>query len=82
MKSYIIAQLSLMLITIKDGGDSSRQDSISNRDHFISRNKLIKRNIDNLLKLAKRDTWNCDPSPLRNPRSKLKAVIFNEVFTH
>lgn len=70
LKSYIIAQLSNMLITIKEGGDSARQESLTIRDHFINRNKMIKRNVDNLLKLAKRDTWNCDPAPLRNAHSR------------
>lgn len=43
-----------------------RNESLAKRDEFDSRSEYIQRNIKNLLKIANRDTWNCDSRPWWN----------------
>lgn len=71
LKSYILAQLSNMLLAIKNRDLSHRREATEVEQSFRDRNDLIKRNVNNLLNIAKRDTWSCDPEPSQNPNSKL-----------
>ncbi|XP_031638450.1 uncharacterized protein LOC116350692 [Contarinia nasturtii] len=65
LKTYMLTQLSHMLININNKGSNvvSSQRPYYVKDELDLRVDLIRRNVKNLLKIAKRDSWVCDRFP-------------------
>ncbi|XP_055307895.1 uncharacterized protein LOC129572010 isoform X2 [Sitodiplosis mosellana] len=76
LKTYILTQLSHMLININNKGNNFSSTSYYVKDELFRRVDLIKRNVKNLLKIAKRDSWVCDRFPYLHADGYTQVIKF------